>query len=102
MARGRGTATDRRLAALEDRRMDAIAHSLGTVEHCAEARRLVEAGARVGIVNKLFSLAIIKPLNAAEQEARLIWGCNLAMARDLTVLRDTSRASETPELVAVA
>ena len=100
MGRGRGSAFDRRIASVDAQRMDAIAHAMAASEQCTEARRLVEAGARAGIVSRLYSLAIIKPINAAEREARLSWGCNLAMARDLTaataIVRNSAQADLEP------
>lgn len=99
---GRGTALDRRFRSVSDTHLDSTAHLMRCSEHVDEARRLVSAGIRAGIIERLFGLGINRELETAHQEALAAWQCNIAVERETAALADILRAATAPERVAAA
>jgi hypothetical protein len=96
------TRRERQFGALRDAVDEGTAHLMAATEHAAEARRLVDAGVRAGIVRRLYSVAINREIDKAHQEARLAWGCNVRVAGALTGWADVLHAQERPTRTAVA
>lgn len=96
------TMRERQFGALRDAVDEGTAHLMRCSEHVEEARRLVNAGIRAGIIKRLFGLGINRELETAHQEALAAWQCNVTVERELTAFADTLRAATAPERVAAA
>jgi hypothetical protein len=89
----------RRLREISDLHLDVTAYLMGATEHATEAKRLVNAGARGGIVNRLFSLAINKEIDASHRNAMAAWEGNIAVEKQLSEFsRELADYATTPQL----